>query len=260
MKKIIFLLLLSLIWYSCTKDDDLSCDCEEPINAEFTISEFTYNPYFRTDVLDTLSIETDTVLDPSYVIFEANYPGATEYKWQIGTEANPRFGKKIGIVFNSQGAGNIYGTIDIQLTVSGTPNSVCFPDDDGIDSVSKSLTIVPLHESLIFGEWEGSSTEFPNEIYTITLDTFTTNTDNEIHFFQNFPNGCTDGSRLKLLYKGVIIRELSHIFCRHTADEKYVEYFRAQLKDHNTLQIEYLSATSIVNGESEYYLFTGKRK
>jgi len=119
------------------------------------------------------------------------------------------------------------------------------------------LTILPKSQSAIIGQWEGTSNEFPNESYTITLDTFSTNWDGETYFFQNFPNGCEDGSRLFMLYNGALIGETSHVFCEHAPDDdRWVSFFRAQLLDYNTLEIEYLSGIS----EQTKYSFIGKRK
>jgi hypothetical protein len=268
------LILIGLV--SCNKDcnDPGNPDCPNydpccslsPVNAGFTISELQVMNHDSVAFygLDTLLIETDTVLDPSYVIFEAKYKGATTYKWQIGTEANPRFGKKIAVLFNSliNPVSNL--TIDIKLIVEDTPNLTCFPNDNGIDSLIKPLTIVPKSQAVIFGNWEGSSTEFPNETYTITLDTFTTNPQGDLYFFQNFPNGCDNGAKLWLMHSGAMWSDTGSDYCEYAPNYTHILYCRAYLLDNGNIKIDYLSYCNPSGGAGTGFLkqfsFTGKQK
>jgi hypothetical protein len=267
------LILIGLV--ACNKDcnDPGNPNCPnydpccglKPVNAGFTISEFLSMNHDSISAygLDTLKIETDTVNDPSYVIFEANYKGANEYKWQIGTEATPRFGKKIAVLFNSQINPVPYSTIDIKLTVKDDLYLTCFPNNDGIDSLFKPLTIVPNNQSAILGKWEGSSTEFPDEIYTITLDTFTTNPQGDLYFFQNFPNGCDNGAKLGLMYSGAIWPDTSTDYCEYAPESTRIYYCRAYLIDYDNIKIDYLSISYPSGGTQGFlkqYSFTGKRK
>ncbi len=268
------LILIGLV--ACNKDcnDPGNPDCPNydpccglsPVNAGFTISEFLgiYSDSVAAYGLDTLKIETDSIIDPSYVIFEANYKGANEYKWQIGTEATPRFGKKIAVLFNSLINPVSNSTIDIKLTVEDTPNLTCFPNDSGIDSLIKPLTIVPKNQAAIFGEWEGSSTEFPDETYTITLDTFTTNPQGNLYFFQNFPDSCENGAKLGLMYSGAMWTDLTGVYCEYAPDYTSIYYCRAYLLDYNQIKIDYLARCNPSGGAGsgflKQYSFTGKRK
>ena len=268
------LILIGLV--SCNKDcnDPGNPDCPNydpccglsPVNAGFTISELRTIDHDSIVAygLDTLRIETDTVIDPGFVVFEANYKGATEYKWQIGDEANPRYGKKIGILFNSQSDPDFNLTIDIKLTIKDDPNLACFPDDNGIDSLIKPLTIVPRNQAAIFGEWEGSSTEFPDETYTITLDTFTANPQGNLYFFQNFPDSCENGAELGLMYSGATWTNPNSVYCYYAPDFTHISYCQAYLLDYNHIQIDYLSRCNPSGGAGTSFLkqhsFTGTRK
>lgn len=60
----------------------------------------------------------------------------------------------------------------ITLIVHGTPNTECFPDDDGIDTLTRYLFQLKstFDNDLFTGDFKGYNTDNPLEIFTINMD------------------------------------------------------------------------------------------
>lgn len=138
MKTLIKILLLTsgflLALFSCKKDQiEIKktadpCDCASEVTADFVIEE-------STGAVLKYMTETDTVLKNKRVHFTALEDDAT-YTWYIGIE-----------VFTEQSAYRYFddtwagSNIPITLVVKKDPNSICFPNDDGYDSITKSFHV-----------------------------------------------------------------------------------------------------------------------
>jgi hypothetical protein len=105
------------------------CACASEVSAEFVIEELA------THIPIEIWIETDTTLHSKKVQFRALEENA-EYTWYIGTEQ-----------FNTQAASRYFSdewkgfNIPITLVVKKEPNKVCFPEDDGYDSITKTFHV-----------------------------------------------------------------------------------------------------------------------
>jgi hypothetical protein len=138
MKQLIFIALsiILLAQYSCKKVQpemkSLDCSCAKEVSANFTMEE--RGMFFGNNIDDYLT-ETDTILDTKNVKFTAKEADA-EYTWYVGTEIiNTR---SLVRFFSDNWIGQ---TVPITLVVKKKPNSICFPNDDGKDSITKFLTI-----------------------------------------------------------------------------------------------------------------------
>jgi hypothetical protein len=134
----LFALLLVVVW-ACRKEKpafDLSdkepCTCASEVSADFKIEES--GNYILDDLPDW--VETDTVMHSSTVKFSALETDAQEYTWYIGSEVihQPTVSRQ----FLSSWAET---DIPITLVVKKTPSNVCFPDDDGYDSIVKIMHV-----------------------------------------------------------------------------------------------------------------------
>jgi hypothetical protein len=129
----VFLLLL----FSCRKDQleikqtTDPCDCASEVSADFDILE--RHLLAGSGEL----IVTDHVFgrNGKEVRFRAKQDDA-EYTWYIGSEIENK--KETFKVFGLQWIGS---TIPITLVVKKEPNLICFPNDDGYDSISKTFNI-----------------------------------------------------------------------------------------------------------------------
>jgi hypothetical protein len=160
MLKIVLFTGLSLLFAygveSCKKKEQpsLSLDSENPcksateVTAEFTMGELTSGlPSGDTTF-------TDTIFKDKNVHFVAQETDA-EYTWYIGTEVLDT--KEVTRYFDASYAGTDQ---TISLVVRKAPNTVCFPNDDGYDSVAKQLHVsnyrIEVGDSIYLGPIEGA--------------------------------------------------------------------------------------------------------
>ncbi|WP_107039048.1 hypothetical protein [Brumimicrobium mesophilum] len=139
MKTLIKILLLTsvflLVLFACKKDQlEITktadpCDCASEVSADFDILER------HSQIANSVLIETDHVFANKQVIFRSSLNDA-EYKWYIG--AHIETGQEAFKHFTTQWIGS---TIPITLVVKKEPNKICFPNDDGYDSITKTFNV-----------------------------------------------------------------------------------------------------------------------
>ncbi len=191
-------LFLSSFLQSCKDcDDPRNPDCdnynpcidEQPTSAAFTIKEATYIDmvhYANTDFL----IDTDTCYNNS-IYFESIIQDADSFIWQVGSEIEPRYGKQINVVFPDNLRGRNFS---VRLIVKRKPNTNCYPNDDGVDTVTRRFYFMKLNETLSWeGTYYGSDDDKPDSMYTIVLG-HNYNEAFELNFIKVFgvPRGCKD--------------------------------------------------------------------
>jgi hypothetical protein len=141
MKRILYLLFFAFAFLtSCHKEQAIlpnglnGCGCAEETSADFKIEEFwgDINDY-------DIRTETDTAYTEKNIYFTA-YQKDAIYKWYIGTEILTD--SVVGRFFPNGAVEN--QTIPITLVVKKKPNKICFPNDDGYDSIVKYIHFVKL--------------------------------------------------------------------------------------------------------------------
>jgi hypothetical protein len=169
------------VLFSCKKiqpnmsDVKIACDCAKEVSADFLMGE----KYGET------LIDEDTVFMPidfvdgnpmnfdysNYVCiyFAADIQNAISYEWQVGNNSITQSDKEFSLYFN-----DTIGTIQVRLIVHANPNLKCFPNDDGIDTIIKSLTIKNSKTIPMAGKYYGCNTNDPDHFFTIEIDTVTT--------------------------------------------------------------------------------------
>jgi len=125
-----------LLVTSCKKEQpeltpvNEDCDCASEVSADFEILELETLPQF-----DPEGTDSDTIYLESNVLFKAKEEGA-EYTWYIGAE-----------VLNTQEVGRSFPSafanqdITVSLVVRKQPNLICYPQDDGYDSISRTFHV-----------------------------------------------------------------------------------------------------------------------
>lgn len=203
MKNLILLCLGLLLVASCKKEQpemtkvNAGCDCAKEVSAGFKIGQYA-------DIYKTQFIETDTIhmymdyqdgnpanfkLNTNCTVdFVADLEGAISYQWQVGSNAISQTVRSFSLDFS-----DTIGTIPVCLIVKSKPNLICFPNDDGIDTVTKYLTIKHFKEFPLKGKYKGYLSNDPSTEFIIEIDTFK---DNEIFMdgmvrygIKNLPNG-----------------------------------------------------------------------
>ncbi|MFN9111923.1 MAG: hypothetical protein ACK5XN_17810 [Bacteroidota bacterium] len=183
---------------SCSDcNDPRNPDCEnynpcidaQATNAAFTIKEATYTQIIDPSLVDDL-IDTDSCYMNS-VFFEATQQDADSFIWQVGSEIEPRYGKRINVQFPD----NLRGTnFNVRLIVKRKPNTRCFPNDNGIDTVMRRFYFLRFNEPLSWeGTYYGSDDDKPDSMYTIVLGhSYDAAEQEDIIKVFGVPRGCTD--------------------------------------------------------------------
>ena len=156
-----FAVVLPLMWLLTACPDDPvkvepdPCEGKTPVTADFDIYMKMYDAISKSNFY----YHSDTVLKSNYVIFEAK--GDYEYyEWQLGDDPTIYTGDQQLFRFK-----NPWGELKMRLIVKNPPDTLCFPDDDGIDTVYKTITVIERDSAAIIGSYIGYHT-------SDTLDTF----------------------------------------------------------------------------------------
>jgi hypothetical protein len=105
-------------------------------------------------------------LNTVYVHFSADIKNAISYEWQVGSNSIIQTTKDFGLYFS-----DTIGTIPVRLIVHAKPNKICFPEDDGVDTLVKYLTIRNVIPDPLTGKYYGYNTNDPTHMFTIEMDT-----------------------------------------------------------------------------------------
>lgn len=139
MKKYLLGVLGLSLLFSCRKEQppmtalNKECNCAKEVSADFSIEEiFGYS----LPVSEQFRTEADMTFARSNVAFRAKEEGA-EYTWYIGNEV--LHDREVVRYFDDTWIGQ---TIHLSLVVKKKPNNICFPQDDGYDSIAKSFKII----------------------------------------------------------------------------------------------------------------------
>ncbi len=155
---ILSILCLSLaIWVSSCKDDEPHCP-DAHVTANFTIGQIPFGP-------DTIFIG-DTVLTDRVVVLEAA-KGHKGYEWKIGKDP---YRQAVTDRITTLRFPLPFNSIEIRLIVHSKPNTVCFPNDDGIDTLIKYLTVIDrLSNPIRNGRFSGYLAEEPSNTFVVEI-------------------------------------------------------------------------------------------
>jgi hypothetical protein len=196
-------ILFALLLLGCKKKDfsdtgGYNCALQQEVKADFMMGELWGDEFIELDTIampidygdgTTAQIEKDNLC---HVHFKAKLDGAT-YEWQVGNNGTVQTTKSFSLQFSYR-----VGTIPVRLIVHKTPNPYCFPNDDGVDTVTKYLTITNVEPHPYFGKFKGYCLSKPEETFTIQIDTtkfnsiyYPINTGHYVYArgVKNLPNG-----------------------------------------------------------------------
>ena len=139
MKNFFYVLaLLTFVVFACRKrQPDMTplledCSCANEVSADFFIEEaHAYN----NNVLKKFTV-TDSIFGGKVVRFRALEEGA-EYTWYLGQETEVGSSEVVKTFPGSY----IGQSLPVTLVVRKKPNYICFPNDDGYDSITKYVTV-----------------------------------------------------------------------------------------------------------------------
>jgi hypothetical protein len=179
-----FLLLGGLLMMGCSKDDEV-VDCDDFTNpacsnynpchdqTEVSAEFIAYiEPSYRHDTPEGIEMRiiSDTFLYGNQIIFEAKDEHAKSYKWKIGTDDRIWTTSSVSLLFARVDSLSYKDGITVQLIVEKDPNTACFPNDNGIDTVTRHIAFVSSFSRLPFtGTWRGTNSVRPDITYDLEI-------------------------------------------------------------------------------------------
>ncbi len=170
---VLFLLVVILSCSRCKEecDDSTNPECPnyiEPIETNEcegviqTSADFSmFQKMNRPNDTDTLIEFFEFCFSTKEVVFHANQEDAT-YHWVIG--ADHYYSQDVNIVFGAEFEDQ---NIPITLIVEREPNNICFPNDNGIDTVVVNVVPKSRCEASFFGKFRGAWDDNPLDSFTI---------------------------------------------------------------------------------------------
>jgi hypothetical protein len=172
-----FVLFSYLITSSCCKKDE--CKNKTATSAGFKMYETIgwESKSIEVQNNDTVSIDVIT--------FEANDSSneVESYEWKVGTDPKVFRTKQFNLEFGT--APN--SLIDVRLIIKKNVDKMCFPNDDGIDTVTRYFFVSP--KQLAQGKFDGYCKSNPTEKFSIFIGKTPQSVDD--FTLDNLPNGCT---------------------------------------------------------------------
>ncbi len=155
-------LFLGILFFSllgCRDDDFSVCEDKEEVTAKFSIG---VKLTLHREELDTLLV-SDTVLTFNRVEFSADET-YDSYEWNIGDDPRVFSDRKVTLFFETPES-----NLEIRLIAKRNPNTGCFPDDDGIDTLVRRLTVIERLENPVFGKYFGYLEDSPNDSFQVSI-------------------------------------------------------------------------------------------
>ncbi len=134
-------------------------------------------------------------------------PGApyTAYEWLVGPSTT-RTAQQFVLSFDAYTLGNI----PVRLIARRPPNTACFPHDDGVDTLTQVLTLVPLRDlrAPIYGKFQGANRDTPRDTFSVriysTPDYKHPTNPEPLNYAVGIPKGCrTPYHGIGLAWRGI---------------------------------------------------------
>lgn len=132
------------------------CKSPEPnpcLNAQPTTAAFNMGIYFKGGsgewAIDTL-IDSDTLLYKKFITFVAEDSLMDSYEWHIGNDPRVFTEQSVTLFFDYT-----EDSLKVELIAKKQPKTNCFPNDVGIDTLVRYLTIIDQKDNPIIGKYTG---------------------------------------------------------------------------------------------------------
>ena len=242
-KFILLLFTFLSLLTACDKDDDsINCDNQTIPIFDFSISKGLGLNENRT------YFDSDTFFNGSSIKLEVISPDFkyNRFKWKIGTDPTIRTGKRVELEYD------VTGDISVTLISEWTPNTECFPNDFGSDTITKQFHLLSsFTDSKVFGEFEGYYESEPDSLITLYVehDGFL------VAHVNNIPVGCfEDDVYISVAYKDFFMSNYDAKFpCPRPKGFGHIS------NDNKTLTLEY-EIWNLDLGERVSRKFIGNRK
>lgn len=182
-------MLLVVLACKKIKQPEMASTCElvKPVKASFIMGyKVKIDSCDNTSSNDYFILEdTDTILG-GLITFKSTVCIYDSLRWIVGNHPEQFTTNEFSLFFNEDFAGE---TIPVTLIAQKSPNLVCNPFDDGIDTLVRYLYVKPFDSTKVFfGKFSGYNIEDgANDLFEIEL-TYITNFNGSITFI-NLPRG-----------------------------------------------------------------------
>ncbi|MEN9639623.1 MAG: hypothetical protein RLZZ262_1492 [Bacteroidota bacterium] len=199
--RFLWFLLATMLTVGCNRCKD---ECDDPTNPECPNYEEPVDPCASSqEVSADFRIENRVGPSPAAAYFVESdgtccFPLPTygtsiirltanqdnlNYKWIIGSDTI--YNQEYAFVFGAEFCG---GTYPITLIVSGQADTVCFPNDNGMDTLTRMLAVVPGFENPIWGRYKVAWNDQPSDSFEVKLNIVSTVPDDFDIYALNFAN------------------------------------------------------------------------
>lgn len=148
--------ILIFVCIACNKKRIVNCDDKLPVTATALVGELIGDSAIATDTAFTGTIVFESLQAYDFI------------EWKVGADPRSFNSKKFSLRFNTPEP-----TFGITLSVQGSTDLACFPDDDGKDSRSSNLTILPRDSTAktpLIGKYSGYVEGKPLDTFTVSID------------------------------------------------------------------------------------------
>jgi hypothetical protein len=168
------------------------CELDKPIEAGFWIGQsMNYHDPCGWAGNDTIIPRDYGVYNQGgFLYFTADTECYDELEWIIGNDPQHRFGKQIYVQFFSADVSG--STIPITLIARKEPNLLCYPNDDGVDTLVRNIYFDTASTN-VYGNFEGYNIgEDANDPFVIWIKDFTgVSSPPQFSDLIGLPRGCT---------------------------------------------------------------------
>jgi len=159
--KIITLFSFILFFANCNPKEEIApenpCDSVNVSNFDFIVEDDLMKKYNK----EGHQFTSDSIYRNNETYFTSKY-NYTSYEWRIIGDPNwKKTTKSFSIRFANP------GLVNMMLIGKRTPNTLCLPNDDGIDTITKELTV--LDSAIIYGKYYGYEVSNPTKPYTFEI-------------------------------------------------------------------------------------------
>ena len=181
MKNLLYFFLMNLLVLSCSRCKEEECtdstnpDCpnyvapvdpcagKTEVSADFVIEQRVNNIGHPEKF-----ITCDTAIALYNITHVTAYiKNAATYKWIIGTDTV--FGPQTSFHFSENQAGQSY---PVTLIVQKAPNLSCFPNDNGMDTVTKFIHVINICDNPIYGTFRVAFDSSPSDSFNVAIKTW----------------------------------------------------------------------------------------
>lgn len=145
----------------------------DPISADFIIEE-------RVAITIDEFRETNTVFAGYLVRLSAKQPGL-QYQWQIGQDTYTD--SVVTFVFPESAIG---GSYPMTLITQGSPNLECNPSDNGLDTITKYISVKAIDDNGIEGNWRIAWDSAPLDSFDVSINLYNDPIFSFINLWENF--------------------------------------------------------------------------